>query len=57
VSALPVLRRLLRILRDGLGLLLTLLSGALVFVLFTEAGARLALREIESRFGVIRAEL
>lgn len=56
MSALSVLHRLSRIVRDGLGLLLTLAAGALVFLLFTEAGARLALREVEARLDSVRTE-
>jgi translocation and assembly module TamB len=49
-------RMLLRVLRDTVGLLVTLTVGALVFLLFTEAGAQLSLRELESRLGQIRVE-
>jgi translocation and assembly module TamB len=51
-----ILGLVLRILRDVGGALLTLVVAALVFLLFTEAGARLALREVESRLGLIQAE-
>lgn len=46
----------LRVLRDIAGLALTLLAGVLVFLLFTEAGAKLALREAERRLGFVHAE-
>jgi translocation and assembly module TamB len=53
---LRVLGLLLRVLRDLGGALLTIVIGALVFLLFTEAGARLVLREAESQLGLIQAE-
>ncbi|MES0874800.1 translocation/assembly module TamB domain-containing protein [Sinimarinibacterium thermocellulolyticum] len=56
MSAASITRMLLRVLRDASGLLLTLVAGALVFLLFTEAGAQLALRELQARLGMIRAE-
>ncbi|MEQ1439272.1 translocation/assembly module TamB domain-containing protein [Fontimonas sp. SYSU GA230001] len=55
----PVLRifgTLLAALRDVVGLALTLVVAALVFLLFTEAGARLALQEFGQRFGFVQAE-
>ncbi len=47
---------LLRILRDGLGALITLAIAAIVFVLFTETGARLAFREVTSRLDMIQVD-
>ncbi|SFF23924.1 autotransporter secretion inner membrane protein TamB [Fontimonas thermophila] len=38
------------------GVILAGLCGAAAFVLFTQAGAQLALRELEARFGVLHAE-
>ncbi|MFA5938982.1 MAG: translocation/assembly module TamB domain-containing protein [Sinimarinibacterium sp.] len=46
----------LRILRDLAGLALTVVVGALVFVLFTPAGAQLVLDEAEARLGFVHAE-
>lgn len=47
---------LLRVVRDLLGLALTLVVGALVFLLVTPAGARLALHEAEQWLGFLHAE-
>lgn len=47
---------LLAAVRDLFGLALTLVVAALVFVLFTGAGARLVFGEVESRLGSVHAE-
>lgn len=53
----PLLARLGHVLNIGLGLLLSLLFAALAFVLFTPAGAELALREARALTqGMIEAE-
>ncbi len=50
------MRRALAVLRDGIGVLLTLMAAVGVWLLFTESGARLALREVAERSGYVQAE-
>lgn len=47
---------LLRVVRDLVGLLLAGAFAVLVFLLFTDAGARIVLRELEARLGIVHAE-
>ncbi|MFP5307007.1 MAG: hypothetical protein ACLGI7_14425, partial [Gammaproteobacteria bacterium] len=50
------MRLALRVLRDLIGMLPIGIVAALGFLLFTEAGARIVLRELEARLGTIHAE-